>query len=65
MTREQIETLLEQVAKGELSVEQALGQMRLAPLSELGFATLDLQHRSAENGLQPRQTGLVSIQIRQ
>ena len=43
MTREQIETLLEQVAKGELSVEQALGQMRLAPLSELGFATLDLQ----------------------
>ena len=43
MTREQIETLLEQVRKGELSVEQALEQLRRAPLAELGFATVDLQ----------------------
>ncbi len=43
MTREQIETLLEQVGKGELSVEQALEQLRVSPLAELGFATVDLQ----------------------
>jgi len=43
MTREQIETLLQRVHKGELSVDQALEQLRMAPLAELGFATVDLQ----------------------
>lgn len=43
MTREQIETLLEQVRQGELSVEKAGDQLRLSPLAELGFAMVDLQ----------------------
>ncbi len=43
MTREQIETLLEQVRNGELSVGQALEQLRAAPLAELDFAMVDLQ----------------------
>ena len=43
MTREQIETLLGQVRKGDLSVEKALDQLRVSPLAELGFATVDLQ----------------------
>ena len=43
MTREQIETLLEQLREGQLTVEETLEQLRMEPLAELGFATIDLQ----------------------
>ncbi len=49
MEREGIRRLLERVRQGELAVEAALDELRLAPLTELGFATLDL-HRAVRRG---------------
>jgi len=43
LKREQIETLLDRVQRGELSVAEALEQLRAAPLVDLGFAMVDLQ----------------------
>ena len=49
MDRDKIRKLLESVSRGESSVEAALGELRLAPLERLGFATVDL-HRAVRRG---------------
>jgi hypothetical protein len=41
--RDALKRVLRQVRSGRLSVERALEALRLAPLDDLGFATLDLQ----------------------
>lgn len=43
MDREALKKLLRGVKSGGISVERALKEMRLGPLDQLGFATLDLQ----------------------
>ena len=49
MEREQVKKLLRLVRSGRLGIDQALDRLRLAPLEELGFATLDL-HRAIRRG---------------
>ena len=49
MTPERIRELLSEVARGERSVEQALGELRELPYADLGFAKLDL-HRELRHG---------------
>ena len=41
--RERIRELLGRVSRGESSIQDALDELRLAPLERLGFATVDLQ----------------------
>lgn len=50
MEKEDIRALLEDVAAGNLSVEQAVLEMKLAPFADLGFAKLD-SHRSLRQGI--------------
>ncbi|RMH32712.1 MAG: nickel pincer cofactor biosynthesis protein LarB [Nitrospirae bacterium] len=49
MDRDQLQTLLENVRKGRLSVSQALQKFRLLPYQNLGFASLD-HHRAIRQG---------------
>ena len=49
MRRERARELLERVAKGAVSVEQALGELDAAPLEELPFAQID-HHRALRSG---------------
>ena len=50
MEQKEIKWLLEQVAKGELSVEAATLQLKEAPFEDLGFAKLDY-HRGLRQGI--------------
>ena len=43
MNRVELEKLLGQVADGEVSPERAAGQLAVAPIRDLGFATVDTQ----------------------
>ncbi|MFZ2756480.1 MAG: 1-(5-phosphoribosyl)-5-amino-4-imidazole-carboxylate carboxylase, partial [Atopobiaceae bacterium] len=43
MNRTQLETLLGQVRDGAVTPEDAAAQLSLAPLRDLGYATLDTQ----------------------
>jgi NCAIR mutase (PurE)-related protein len=47
--RERIKALLERLRAGELTVDEALDDLRLVPLTHLGFATVDL-HRAMRCG---------------
>ena len=49
MSPEELRHILERVAGGELSAEEALGKIRLSPFAELGDAVVDL-HRSFRCG---------------
>jgi len=49
MEREAIAKVLRQVRAGRLSVARAIEALRLAPVDDLGFATLDL-HRAVRRG---------------
>jgi pyridinium-3,5-biscarboxylic acid mononucleotide synthase len=49
MDRERLRTLLAEVARGRLSVEQALDQLRKLPYEDVAFAKLDL-HRAVRGG---------------
>ena len=49
MDRKRIERILEQVGRGNMTVDAAMEQLRLAPLEKLGFATIDL-HRATRRG---------------
>ncbi|MFQ6097509.1 MAG: nickel pincer cofactor biosynthesis protein LarB, partial [Armatimonadota bacterium] len=49
MTAEQIERLLERVKSGDLSVEDAVSQLRLLAVEDLGFARVD-HHRVLRKG---------------
>ncbi|MGQ9455559.1 MAG: nickel pincer cofactor biosynthesis protein LarB [Armatimonadota bacterium] len=49
MDSERIKRLLEQVRSGELSVDQALDQLRILPYEDLGFAKIDT-HRAVRVG---------------
>ena len=49
MIRERVRTLLEDVAAGRASIEQALARLDSAPAESLGFATLD-HHRALRAG---------------
>ncbi|MGQ9632759.1 MAG: nickel pincer cofactor biosynthesis protein LarB [Bryobacteraceae bacterium] len=50
MTKEQLRKLLEQVRKGELDVERALGRLRHMPFEDIGFAKVD-HHRALRQGM--------------
>ena len=50
MNEQVLRALLEQVQRGEASTEEALRQLRLLPVQELGSARLD-HHRSVRTGL--------------
>ena len=49
MDRNEIRKLLERVRSGTLDVDEAMNRLRLAPLEQLDFATLDL-HRAVRRG---------------
>lgn len=49
MTREELLDLLKAVQKGIVAPEQAIERIAIAPISELGFATVDL-HRGIRQG---------------
>jgi NCAIR mutase (PurE)-related protein len=49
MTPQRIKELLERVARGDASVDVALGELRDLPFSDLGFATVD-HHRALRQG---------------
>lgn len=49
MRRDRVEALLDEVAKGSLSVSDALARLDDAPVDDLGFATVD-QHRALRQG---------------
>jgi pyridinium-3,5-biscarboxylic acid mononucleotide synthase len=48
--REKVRALLQQVAAGEVTPEQALGRLRALPVEDLRFARVDL-HRSLRHGV--------------
>ena len=50
MTEARIRRILEDLAAGRKSVEEALGRLRYLPFEDLGFARLD-QHRSLRRGV--------------
>jgi len=50
MEQKEIKKLLEQVSKGELSIEDATLKLKEAPFEDLGFAKLDY-HRSLRQGI--------------
>jgi NCAIR mutase (PurE)-related protein len=47
--RERVRTLLEEVAAGRATIDQALAQLDSAPVESLGFATID-HHRALRSG---------------
>ena len=49
MTRQQLQSLLQSLADGKLSVEEALQQLRSLPFEDMGFARLD-HHRAIRCG---------------
>ena len=49
MERERIRDLLERVSRGKATIDEALNELRLAPLDGLGFANVDL-HRALRCG---------------
>ena len=49
MTPEEITSMLKQVRKGKLSVEDALDRLRTLPYEDLGYAKID-HHRSLRQG---------------
>ncbi len=49
MIRERVRTLLEDVAAGRASIDQALAQLDVAPVEDLGFANID-HHRALRAG---------------
>lgn len=49
MDKNQLISLLEQVQKGDLSPEEAVGKFRLAPFEDLGYAKVD-HHRALRQG---------------
>ena len=51
MEQKEIKKLLEQVSKGELSIEDATLKLKEAPFEDLGFAKLDY-HRSLRQGIE-------------
>ncbi|HEY1960568.1 MAG TPA: nickel pincer cofactor biosynthesis protein LarB [Polyangiaceae bacterium] len=50
MTPVRLQQLLERVAKGEATVEQAVGELRDLPFADLGFAMVD-HHRALRQGV--------------
>lgn len=50
MREKEVETLLEQVTEGSVTIEDALRTLRRLPLEDLGFARLDI-HRELRQGL--------------
>src|SRR5215469_8829748 len=50
MDREKVKALLEAVAGGEVSPDQALDRLRTLPVADLRFARVDL-HRSLRHGV--------------
>ena len=50
MEQNELRELLRQVSSGDLSVEQALLQIKLAPFTDLGYAMLD-DHRAVRQGI--------------
>jgi NCAIR mutase (PurE)-related protein len=49
MDRDRIRELLERVGSGEVTVEEAMGALRMLPFEDLGFAVTD-SHRSLRTG---------------
>ena len=49
MRRERVRALLEDLAAGRATIEQALGQLDSAPVESLGFANID-HHRALRAG---------------
>jgi pyridinium-3,5-biscarboxylic acid mononucleotide synthase len=49
MNEQQVRELLEQVATGTLTTEQAVGRLRMLPFEDLGFAKVD-HHRALRTG---------------
>ena len=50
MEQQEIRAMLEQVAKGEMNVDDAMLQLKKAPYEDLGFAKLD-HHRALRQGV--------------
>ena len=50
MDKQEIRALLEQVASGQMTVDQALLQLKLAPFQDLGYAKVD-HHRGLRQGI--------------
>jgi NCAIR mutase (PurE)-related protein len=50
MTPVRIQQLLERVARGDVTVDAALGELRNLPFADLGFATVD-HHRALRQGV--------------
>ena len=50
MEREKLLALLGQVQNGEVSPEEALSRLRLAPFEDLGYAKVD-HHRALRQGV--------------
>jgi len=50
MTEQKIRELLDQVRRGKLGVEQAVGRLKHLPFEDLGFAKID-HHRSLRQGM--------------
>ena len=50
MEQKAVRTLLEQVAKGKTSIDEALLQLKKAPFEDIGFAKLDY-HRGLRQGV--------------
>ena len=49
MEQQEIRAMLEQVAKGEMNVDDAMLQLKKAPYEDLGFAKIDT-HRALRQG---------------
>ena len=49
MTQTALRSLLEQVASGQATVEQAMTQLKTEPFEDLGFAKVD-HHRALRQG---------------
>lgn len=50
MEQKELKSLLQQVADGSLSVEQAMLRIKLSPYTDIGFAKLD-DHRAVRQGI--------------
>lgn len=50
MDKQEIRALLEQVASGQMTVDQAVLQLKLAPFQDLGYAKVD-HHRGLRQGI--------------
>ena len=49
MTQPELRSLLEQVASGETTIDQAMTQLKTQPFEDLGFAKVD-HHRALRQG---------------